>query len=134
MAELFRIKGVDHLVLRVKQLQPMLEFYQQLGCQLERQEVKQGLYQLRAGAQLIDLIPVDQPLGAAGGAAPGSQGHNLDHFCLQVQPFQPEQIRAWCQARQIPCSDVAERYGSLGFGPSLYIKDPEGNSIELKAG
>jgi len=130
---MFQITGLDHLVLRVSQLQLMLAFYQQLGCTLERVEAEQGLYQLRAGAQLIDLIPVDQPLGAAGGEAPGQTGRNLEHFCLQIQPFDPDAIQAWCQAQQIPCSPVAERYGSLGFGPSLYIQDPEGNNIELKA-
>lgn len=131
---MFQIKGIDHLVLRVRQLEPMLAFYQQLGCTLERIEEQQGLYQLRAGAQLIDLVPVNKPLGAAGGAAPATTGRNLEHFCLQVQPFEPELIQAWCAEQQIPCSAVAQRYGSLGFGPSLYIQDPEGNSIELKAG
>ncbi|MGB1884670.1 MAG: VOC family protein, partial [Gammaproteobacteria bacterium] len=29
-------------------------------------------------------------------------------------------------------SEVHERYGADGFGDSVYVTDPEGNTVELK--
>jgi catechol 2,3-dioxygenase-like lactoylglutathione lyase family enzyme len=130
---MFRIVQIDHVVVRVKNLQLMLEFYQQvLGCTLERQEKDLGLYQLRAGSSLIDLVPVDQPLGQQGGAAPGSDGHNMDHLCLRIEPFEPQALERHFQNKGCTTGPVQSRYGAEGRGPSIYIQDPEGNTIELK--
>jgi catechol 2,3-dioxygenase-like lactoylglutathione lyase family enzyme len=91
-----------------------------------------GLYQLRAGRSLIDLVPVDGRLGREGGAAPGREGRNLDHFCLRIEPFDIEAIARQLDAHGIAHGPVESRYGAEGEGPSLYIKDPEGNTVELK--
>ncbi|RME61648.1 MAG: VOC family protein [Alphaproteobacteria bacterium] len=130
---MFTIQGIDHVVLRVKDLEAMLRFYRDgLGCVLERAEEKIGLYQLRAGAALIDLVPVDGPLGKQGGPAPGEGGHNMDHLCLAVTPFAPDEIAARLKAYARDIGKVARRYGAQGHGPSLYVTDPEGNIVELK--
>lgn len=130
---MFRILGLDHLVLRVINLAVMQRFYGDvLGCTLEREEPGLGLTQLRAGGSLIDLVPVDQPLGAKGGAAPGVEGRNLDHFCLAIEPFDAAQIGRHLQAHGVPFSEAQTRYGAQGFGPSIYVTDPEGNTVELK--
>lgn len=130
---MFRIAQIDHVVLRVKNLQLMLEFYQQvLGCTLERQETDLGLYQLRAGNSLIDLVPVDQPLGQKGGKAPQAEGHNMDHLCLRIEPFDAAALQLHFQNNGITAGPVESRYGAEGKGPSIYIQDPEGNTIELK--
>lgn len=130
---MFRILQLDHVVLRVKNLQLMLDFYQQvLGCTLERQETDLGLYQLRAGNSLIDLVPVEQPLGQQGGEAPGLEGHNMDHLCLRIEPFDPEALQQHFQNKGVAAGPVESRYGAEGKGPSIYIQDPEGNTIELK--
>ena len=85
---MIRIREIDHLVLRVRNLEKMLTFYcQGLGCSVERRQDEIGLVQLRAGRSLIDLVPVDGKLGRAGGKGPGSEGRNLDHLCLRVEPF-----------------------------------------------
>jgi len=111
----------------------MLGFYRDaLGCSLERRQDAIGLIQLRAGRSLIDLVPVDSPLGRAGGAAPGAQGRNLDHFCLRVEPFDEAAIRAHLAAHGVSAGALESRYGAEGEGPSLYIADPEGNVVELK--
>ena len=82
---MIHIREIDHLVLRIKNLDMMLAFYTGvLGCTIERRQDEIGLVQLRAGSSLIDLVPVDGKLGKMGGAAPGAQGRNLDHFCLRV--------------------------------------------------
>ncbi len=130
---MIRIRELDHLVLRVADLEAMLRFYMQvLGCTLERRRDDLGLIQLRAGASLIDLVPVDGKLGRAGGAAPGKEGRNLDHFCLRVEPFDEAAIRAHLQAAGVAAGETAQRYGADGEGPSIYVTDPEGNTVELK--
>ncbi|MBY4596960.1 VOC family protein [Ottowia caeni] len=127
------IKDIDHLVLRVAQLEPMLHFYcQVLGCSVERRQEALGLVQLRAGRSLIDLVPVDGQIGRAGGAAPGREGRNLDHFCLRVDPFDESGIRAHLQLHGVVAGKTELRYGAQGFGPSIYLHDPEGNMVELK--
>ena len=127
------IKHLDHLVLRVTDLPAMMTFYTDvLGCPVEKVQEDLGLYQLRAGGALIDLVPVGGPLGAKGGAAPGVQGRNLDHFCLQVEPFDANAIIAHLRAHGADPAPVASRYGAEGQGPSIYVADPEGNVVELK--
>jgi catechol 2,3-dioxygenase-like lactoylglutathione lyase family enzyme len=130
---MFRPVGLDHLVLRVVDLPRMLHFYvQALGCSVERRQDGIGLIQLRAGSALIDLVPVDGPLGRAGGTAPGPQGRNLDHFCLRIEPFDEAAIRAQLQQHGYIAGPVEQRYGAEGEGPSIYLDDPEGNTVELK--
>ncbi|MGE0384240.1 MAG: VOC family protein [Gammaproteobacteria bacterium] len=129
----FAIMGLDHLVLRVSDPARMLAFYcGALGCTVERRLDDIGLIQLRAGCALIDLVPVASPAGRAGGAAPGPEGRNLDHFCLRVEPFHEATIRAHLSRFGIAAGEVASRYGAQGVGPSIYLRDPEGNTVELK--
>ena len=130
---MIHIADIDHIVLRVTDLDAMLRFYVGvLGCTVERRQEELGLVQLRAGRSLIDLVPVDGPLGLAGGAAPGREGRNLDHFCLRVEPFDEAAIRRHLQAAGVVAGPVEPRYGAQGLGPSLYLNDPEGNTVELK--
>jgi len=130
---MIRIRGLDHIVLRVADLPRMLQFYcDVLGCTLERQNEAIGLVQLRAGSALLDLVPVDGLIGRAGGAAPGTEGRNLDHFCFRVDPFDETVIRSHLQARGVAAGPLESRYGAEGVGPSIYVKDPEGNVVELK--
>lgn len=127
------IRELDHLVLRVTDLAAMRRFYcEVLGCSVERDAEAIGLLQLRAGRSMIDLVPVDGQLGRAGGAAPGREGRNLDHFCVRVEPFDEAAIRAHLAAHGIEAGPVAQRYGAEGEGPSIYLSDPEGNVVELK--
>jgi catechol 2,3-dioxygenase-like lactoylglutathione lyase family enzyme len=130
---MIRIRDIDHIVLRVREARPMIGFYcDVLGCSVERRQDEIGLIQLRAGRALIDLIPVDGPLGSAGGAPPGGEGRNLDHLCLRIEPFDEAAIRAHLAAHGIKAGETASRYGAEGSGPSIYIADPEGNTVELK--
>jgi catechol 2,3-dioxygenase-like lactoylglutathione lyase family enzyme len=130
---LIHLSELDHLVLRVVNLDGMLRFYcDVLGCTVERRQDAIGLVQLRAGRSLIDLVPVDGKLGRAGGAAPGVEGRNLDHFCFRVEPFDEAAIRRQLDAHGVAAGPVESRYGAEGVGPSLYVTDPEGNVVELK--
>jgi catechol 2,3-dioxygenase-like lactoylglutathione lyase family enzyme len=128
-----RIERIDHVVLRVADLERALGFYVGvLGCTVERRIDAIGLVQLRAGASLIDLVPVASPAGQLGGAAPGQEGRNLDHFCVKVERFDEAAIRAHLAVHGIAAGNVEQRYGAEGSGPSLYIADPDGNTVELK--
>jgi glyoxylase I family protein len=128
-----KIRDIDHLVLRVVDLDAMIKFYSiVLGCSVERRQDEIGLVQLRAGRSLIDLVPVSGKLGRAGGAAPGTEGRNLDHFCLRVDPFDEAAIRQHLKSLGVSAGKVESRYGAEGEGPSIYISDPEGNTVELK--
>jgi len=89
-------------------------------------------YQLRAGRSLIDLVPVESELGRMGGAPPGSDGRNVDHVALRIDPFDAVALRTHLEAHGITMGEVARRYGAEGQGPSIYIEDPDGNTIELK--
>jgi len=130
---MIHIREIDHLVLRVVDLKAMLRFYvEALGCQIERRQDAIGLVQLRAGSSLIDLVPIDGKLGRAGGAAPGPEGRNMDHFCLRVEPFDPGAIRSQLARFGYAAGPVEQRYGAEGEGPSMYVTDPEGNVVEFK--
>jgi catechol 2,3-dioxygenase-like lactoylglutathione lyase family enzyme len=130
---MIQIREIDHIVLRVAHPEVTLTFYTEvLGCSVERRRDDLGLIQLRAGRCLVDLVPVTGELGKAGGAAPGKEGRNLDHFCFRIEPFDEPRIRRHLEAAGVRVGEVASRFGAEGEGPSIYIADPEGNTIELK--
>ncbi|MGH1430548.1 MAG: VOC family protein [Neptuniibacter sp.] len=121
---LFKLCKLDHVVLICSDITRSLYFYVDvLGCELVRTVKEIPLYQLRAGESLIDLMIRNEDQ---------KSGKNLDHFCLQIMPFEPEQIIKMMNDKGIECGPVEQRYGASGFGRSIYIKDPDGNTIELK--
>jgi len=127
------IHVIDHVVLRAKDLDRLVLFYSEvLGCRLERGPGEIGLAQMRAGHSLIDIVDVNGPLGRKAGRAPDREAPNMDHLCLQVRPWDPEAIQDHLREHGVDAGEIASRYGALGQGPSLYIKNPEGNSVELK--
>ena len=128
-----QILALDHAVIRATDLAAMTAFYTRvLGLDLDREVPALGLVHLRAGRSMIDLISVSGTLGAVGGAAPGSEGRNLDHLCLRIEPFDEAALRARFAAHGVALSQVHDNYGAEGTGPSVYLQDPEGNVIELK--
>jgi catechol 2,3-dioxygenase-like lactoylglutathione lyase family enzyme len=128
-----RIREIDHLVLRVVDVQTMMDWYGRvLGCAPVRIREELGLYQLRCGSAMLDLVPVDGELGSKGGAAPGPEGRNLDHFCLRIEPWDPDAIFAHLDGLGVAHGPVETRFGAEGDGPSIYCTDPEGNTVELK--
>jgi catechol 2,3-dioxygenase-like lactoylglutathione lyase family enzyme len=127
------VNGFDHIVLRVRDKDAMLGFYVGvLGLSVDRDRPELGLTHVRAGPQMIDLVTLDGRLGKLGGAAPGQEGRNLDHFALQVRPFDEAAIRAHLAAHGVTVVEEGQRYGADGDGFSLYVRDPEGNTVELK--
>jgi catechol 2,3-dioxygenase-like lactoylglutathione lyase family enzyme len=120
-----RVAGLDHVVLRVASLERALEFYGRvLGLYIERELDTPRLVQLRAGAAMIDLVPGERTSGAAAG--------NMDHFAVRLERFDPDALAAHLRQQGVEVGEVKSRYGAEGYGPSLYITDPDGNVVELK--
>ena len=129
---MIRLAAIDHVVFRVADLDAALRFYiEVLGAAVEKIQPEIGLWQLRAGTSLIDLVPVDGPLGRMGGAPPGREGRNVDHVCFRVFHWDEAAIIAHLARHGIE-AEVAQRYGAEGNGPSIYLSDPDGNGLELK--
>jgi len=119
------VTELDHVVLRCRDQGRMLDFYTQvLGMTEERRLDALGLIQLRAGRSMVDLVP----------GAPGSfESANVDHVCLMLAPVPIEDIVRYLAERGIETiGEPMIRYGATGNGPSLYVRDPEGNVVELK--
>lgn len=128
-----RILGLDHIVLRVRDMERMVAFWRDaLGCEVEKVQAELGLVHIRAGHALIDLVDIAGKLGKEGGRAAGTEGRNLDHFCLRVEPFDPGVIRARLLSLGVAVDEPRRRFGAEGYGESIYLTDPEGNRIELK--
>jgi len=119
-----RILGLDHVVIRCIDADRMVKFYcDVLGCTVDRHRPELGLYHLRAGCSLIDLLSVSEQTAAS---------HNMDHFCLRIDPFDEASLRSHFNNHGIDLGRLHENYGADGTGPSFYFKDPEGNTIEIK--
>lgn len=134
MTHPIQIAGFDHIVLRVRDKAASLAFYEGvLGLAVDRDRPELGLTHIRAGAQMIDLVTLDGLLGKLGGAGPGAEARNLDHFALQILPFDEAAIRAHLAAHGVDIVEEGQRYGAAGTGLSLYVRDPDGNTVEMKA-
>ena len=126
------IREIDHVVIRVADLESITRFYcDVLGCSVEKEQRDIGLIQLRAGRSLIDLLKVGAKIDRPENGTPG-EGRNMDHLCLRVEGFDGEALKAHLQERGVRIGELGVRYGADGFGPSLYLFDPEGNMVELK--
>ncbi|TPG74242.1 VOC family protein [Pseudomonas arsenicoxydans] len=129
----FTIQHIDHIVLRVQDLERSITFYAQVfGAELVKRRDDLGLVHLRAGTSMIDLVSLDGELGRKGGAAAGQEGRNLDHVCLRIEPFDEVALVSHLQLFGLTAAKAAKRFGAEGYGLSLYCFDPDGNQVELK--
>jgi glyoxylase I family protein len=127
------VAAIDHIVLRVRDAEIAISFYRDvLGCPVEKRNDEIGLIHLRAGASLIDLVPLSGTLGLAGGAGPSDEGRNVDHICLRMREYDPNEVMRHLDAYGIDYEPPASRHGATGEGMSIYLKDPDGNGIELR--
>ena len=146
----FNVQRLDHVVLRVSDLDRAEAFYRDVvGSEVVRRRDDLGLRHLRAGTSMIDLIAVDGKLGQHGGTAAGDEGRNVDHLCLRIEPFDEGRnvdhlclriepfdeaaiVRHLAKFGLAPHGPATSNFGAEGDGPSLYITDSDGNTIELK--
>ncbi|HXQ40026.1 MAG TPA: VOC family protein [Candidatus Udaeobacter sp.] len=129
----FTLRGLDHVVLRVRDAARMERFYcEVVGCVVARRRTDLGLTHLGAGSTMIDLVDINGPLGRKAGPSASTEGHNMDHLCLRVTPFDAAAIAVHLRAHGVEPREIGTRFGAEGDGPSLYLDDPEGNRVELK--
>jgi glyoxylase I family protein len=121
----FRVAELDHVVLRCVRQQRTLEFYAGvLGMTEERRIEKIGLIQLRAGQSMLDLVPAETL---------ADSGRNVDHFCLGIESAEFDTVLSYLRERGVEMvGEPGTRYGARGMGLSVYVRDPEGNVVELK--
>ena len=126
MAAPFAVRGIDHVVYRVRDLERVLAFYAEvLGCPVDLRQESLDLVHLRVGASLVDLVRTDADLAEA-------ERGNVAHLCLRIEPWEPAQLSDHFAALGIPVTWAEANHGAEGRGPSLYLSDPEGNRLELK--
>lgn len=127
------IRQLDHVVLRVTDFDRAIAFYRDvIGCAVEWRRDEMGLAHMRAGSSQIDIVGIDGELGRRGGPAAGEKGRNMDHFALTLAAFDEAAIRSHLEQHGVDCGEAVPRFGAEGNGPSLYITDPDGNTVELK--
>lgn len=120
-----RVMGLDHLVLRCRDVESTLAWYRRhLGLEPERLEEWRAGHapfpSLRVDATtIIDLVQaeVDGP------------GH-LDHLCLVLSP---DDLAAVRRAGELEVVGAGERFGAQGTASAIYVRDPDGLVVELRA-
>jgi catechol 2,3-dioxygenase-like lactoylglutathione lyase family enzyme len=127
----FPLTGIDHVVLLVGDMERATAFYTDvIGCAVDNDLPQYGMRQLRAGTALIDLVDIGAEQGAW--AKPEvAGGRNVDHVALGLGPADPDAVRRHWAAHDVAIIEEGERTGALGDTLSFYIRDPDGNQVEL---
>ncbi|MGW5486171.1 VOC family protein [Streptosporangium sandarakinum] len=119
-----RVKAFDHLVLNVRDAERALEFYSgTLGLAQER------VAEWRAGEAPFPSVRVDESTIIDLVERPRGES-NVDHICLVVDPLD------WQEVIDSGVLTVLEgpvtRFGARGDAQSVYVRDPDGNTVELR--
>ena len=130
---LVKITEMDHIVLRVKDVETSLNFYTEtLGLKPERvEEWRAGKIRFpsaRINADtIIDLFASDQePIDKDG-------IKNQDHYCMVIEKTDMEELKSKFEAMGVGIqAGPGQRWGSHGDGTSLYVYDPDDNVVELR--
>ena len=130
---LVKITEMDHIVLRVKDVETSLKFYTEtLGLKPERiEEWRAGKIRFpsaRINADtIIDLFASDQePIDKDG-------VKNQDHYCMVIEKTDMEELKSKFEAMGVGIqAGPGQRWGSHGDGISLYVYDPDDNVVELR--
>ncbi|MBF0279907.1 MAG: VOC family protein [SAR324 cluster bacterium] len=129
---MFQILQLDHVVLRVSDREKMIHFYTQaLGCEIVRSSESGGITMMRAGRSMIDLLVFEEN-NQPEDLSQTKESRNMDHFCLRIEPFDEIEICKHLSQFGVTPSPAKTRLGAEGEGLSMYLEDPEGNTIELK--
>ncbi|HEY3767989.1 MAG TPA: VOC family protein [Candidatus Angelobacter sp.] len=126
---MFTYKGIDHIALVTKKLASMKSFYLELGLTLEQEGKAKAGYNvvtLRAGESLIDLFEAS-PTNPAPAA-------NLseEHFCLSATGSSIYDVIATLKRKGLDPTQAEVNNGSKGKGLSIWVRDPDGNKVEIK--
>jgi catechol 2,3-dioxygenase-like lactoylglutathione lyase family enzyme len=128
------VTGLDHFVLRVRDLDQSIGFYRDmLGLPIEcLEEYRAGtrpFVSARVGGQLIDLVP-----DATYDPEAGMRSGGFMHLCVRVAGGLEREVLPRVRAAGVEVVEDAPmiRLGATGYGPSIYVRDPDGYIVELK--
>jgi catechol 2,3-dioxygenase-like lactoylglutathione lyase family enzyme len=120
-----RVHELDHIVLDVADVERSLAWYTgPLGLEGDRVEqwrageVPFPSVRVHAGC-IIDLFRSDRT------------GENMNHLCLVVDRDDVDAIAG--DDRFTVVDGPGPRYGARGNGWSIYVVDPDGNTVELRS-
>jgi catechol 2,3-dioxygenase-like lactoylglutathione lyase family enzyme len=124
---LVQVVGLDHVVFKCTDVEKSLTFYcDTLGLEPERvDEWRRG----DAPFPSVRITPttIIDLFGRAFAGAP--DGTNVDHLCLVIEPADLDAL-----AREFPDAQRGDMlFGAQGYASSLYVHDPDGNTIELRS-
>jgi catechol 2,3-dioxygenase-like lactoylglutathione lyase family enzyme len=127
-----RYMAIDHIALNVEDVERSLAFYHEaLELEVERLEDfragKVGFPSVRVTAQtVIDLMP--------GGAVTKPERAPLNHFALTLATNELLALRERLMQHEVEIVEEAKpRWGAQGNEPSMKVRDPDGNIVEIKA-
>ena len=119
-----RVTAFDHLVLNVADVERALDFYGgRLGLAPERVD------EWRNGAAPFPSVRVSE--GTVIDLVHGPRGEsNVDHLCLVVEPLDWQQVMDSGEFTVL--EGPVRRWGARGWATSVYVRDPDGNTVELR--
>ena len=128
----FSLVGIDHVVFIVDDMEKAIRFYHDvLGCRPGYTYPALGMEQVWCGSALIVLWDITHP-GGHKAAPPVAGGRNVDHVCIATGPVDHDELRAHLSRHGVAIDREALHGGARGMGHSFYVKDPFGNTIEIK--
>ena len=120
-----QVQAMDHIVVRVSDVERSVAWYvDRLGMTAE------GLSEWRSGKAPFPSVRVSQSTIIDVLSGDRGPGVNVDHFCLVVAPVDFDEIKA--SGRFDVVDGPGRRFGARGDATSLYIRDPDGNVVELR--
>jgi catechol 2,3-dioxygenase-like lactoylglutathione lyase family enzyme len=126
-ASAVRVTGFDHLVLVVADVERSLEWYcGELGLTGERVEEWRRGDVLFPSLRIDEHTLIDLLAGERGGV-------NVDHLCLVIEPADLAALAASGRFDVVGDGPAGGLFGARGFAASLYVRDPDGDTVELRS-
>ena len=122
-----QVRAMDHIVLVVADVERSIAWYRDvLGLEALRLE------EWRRGEVFFPSVRVDEGtiIDLVVGARDASARGNLDHLCLVVDEVDLDAVRAGGTFDVV--EGPVQRWGARGDATSLYVRDPDGNVVELR--
>jgi catechol 2,3-dioxygenase-like lactoylglutathione lyase family enzyme len=121
---LVKIVGLDHVVVRCADVERSLEFYcDTLGLEPERVD------DWRRGEVLFPSVRITPTTIIDLFGFAERDGINVDHICVVIEPVDLDEL-----AKHFPDAQRGDGlYGAQGYASSLYVRDPDGNTVELRS-
>ena len=124
VSRMVHVVALDHVVVNVSDPERAVAWYcERLGLQPDRlEEWRRGEVFFPSARinehTILDFLATDRT------------GENFNHVCLVIEPVDLDALKASGEFDVVSGPDVV--YGARGTGVSLYVRDPDGNTVELR--